>query len=366
MSLPVSKTRRPEGWDDWRWQLRQAIRTHERLAEVLALTEDERRGLEVTRGVFRFVVTPYTLSLLDRDDPSCPVRRQALPVAAEARVVPGERTDPLGEDGRRPVRAIVHKYPDRVLLLAVDHCPIYCRHCTRRRITSGAEGAVDQAALDEAVAYVADHPEVRDVLISGGDPLLLSDERLDELLGRLAAIEHVEMIRIGTRVPVMLPMRVTDALTGILRRHAPVYVVTHFNHVKECTDEAMAACERLVDAGVPVENQTVLLRGINDSVEAIKTLNHRLLRHRTRPYYLHLGDLAAGTDHLRVSVDEGLEILRGLRGHTTGLAVPHLAIDLPDGGGKVTVQPDYVVERRPGETVFETWSGERRRYPDPS
>lgn len=355
-----------EQWSDWRWQQRNALRTLEALEARMTLTEAEREGVRRTAGIFRLAITPYYFRLVDRDHPFCPVRMQVIPTAAEAQLADGDLHDPLGEDTHRPVTSIVHKYPDRVLLLALDSCSIYCRHCTRRRITKGGEETFDLRALAEGVAYVRAHREVRDVLISGGDPLLLSDARLDALLGELAAIPHVEMIRIGTRVPVVLPMRITDDLARTLRRHAPVYVVTHFNHPKEVTPEAAAACERLVDHGVPVENQSVLLRRVNSEARVLKDLNHRLLRHRVRPYYLHQGDLAEGTEHLRTPLSCGVEILEQLRGHTTGLAVPHLAVDLPGGAGKVTLQPDYVVAREPGATVFRSFRGERVRYPEPA
>jgi lysine 2,3-aminomutase len=260
---------------------------------------------------------------------------------------------------------VVHKYPDRVLLLAADSCSVYCRHCTRRRITGGAEGAFDRAAIEEGLAYVRSRGEVRDVLVSGGDPLVLSDERLGWLLRELRAIPHVEILRVATRMPVTCPMRISAPLARLLRSVAPLFVVTHFNHAKECTPEAREACELLVDHGVPVENQTVLLRRVNSSARAIADLNHRLLAWRVRPYYLHQGDLAEGTGHLRTPLAAGVAILEQLRGHTSGLAVPHLAVDLPGGGGKVTLQPDYVVERRADGTVFRSWRGERHFYPEP-
>jgi lysine 2,3-aminomutase len=290
---------------------------------------------------------------------------QAIPTRAEAQVHPGELRDPLGEDHHRPVRALVHKYPDRVLLLALDRCSVYCRHCTRRRITGGGEGDLTRDELREAVGYIAAHPEVRDVLVSGGDPFLLSTARLRELLEPIRAIPHVEIIRIGTRVPVCLPMRVDDELAAALRDYAPLYVVTHFNHAKEITPEAREACERLVDHGVPVENQAVLMRRLNSSPLAIKDLMQKCLRMRVRPYYLHQMDVAEGLEHLRTPIATGVEILRALRGFTSGLAVPHLAVDLPDGGGKVTLQPDYVAERRAGETVLRNYRGELYRYPEP-
>ncbi len=352
-------------WGDWRWQLRNAVRTPEALGRLIPLTDDERAGCIETAAVFRLGITPYYLSLIDPAHPFCPVRMQSIPVRAEARVRPGELLDPLGEDKTRPVEAIVHKYPDRVLLLAVDSCSVYCRHCTRRRLTKGGEAELSRAELNKGIDYVRRHPEVRDVLISGGDPLLLSDERLEELLAPLKQIKHVEMIRIGTRLPVCLPMRITDSLAKLLRRHAPVFVVTHFNHPKEITPEAREACERLVDHGVPVENQAVLMRRLNSSARIIRELSHKSLQMRVRPYYLHQMDVAQGLEHLRTPFAAGLEILEQLRGHTTGLAVPHLAVDLPGGGGKVTLQPDYVVERGEKETVLRNYKHQRYVYPEP-
>jgi lysine 2,3-aminomutase len=355
----------PEQWNDWRWQMRHSIRSPEQLARLVPLTEEEQHGCEETRQIFRLGISPFYLSLVDREHPFCPVRMQAIPTRAEAGVRPGELRDPLGEDPHRPVATIVHKYPDRVLFLALDSCSTYCRHCTRRRITKGGESVFGREAWTEGVEYVRAHPEVRDVLVSGGDPFLLVDERLDALLGTLRVIPHVEMLRIGTRVPVTLPMRVTEELAAMLRRHAPLFVVTHFNHPKELTAEARAACERLVDHGVPVENQSVLLRRVNSDARIIKELNHALLRARVRPYYLHQMDVAEGLEHLRTPLAAGVDILEQLRGHTTGLAVPHLAVDLPGGGGKVTLQPDYVVERRGHETVFRNFRGEAYAYPEP-
>jgi len=358
-------------WRDWRWQLRHALRGAGELSRLVPLTDRERRGLESTAGLFRVGVTPYYASLIDPDHPSCPVRMQAIPAPEEAVAAPGDRRDPLGEDRYRPVRALVHKYPDRALLLATDTCPVYCRHCTRRRITGGAEGAFDRAAVEEAVGYVRAHPEVRDVLVSGGDPLVLSDERLGWLLGELRAIPHVQILRLATRAPVVLPMRVDEALARLLRGVKPLYLVTHFNHPKECTAEAQAACELLVDHGVPVENQTVLLRRVNSSARTIADLNHRLLSWRVRPYYLHQGDLAEGTGHLRTPLATGVAILEALRGHTSGLAVPHLAVDLPDGGGKITLQPDYRSGPPPGAAPggpgrwFRGFRGTRHFVPEP-
>ena len=366
-------------WHDWRWQHRHVLRSAEDLERIVDLTDDERRALVETAARFRVGVTPYYASLIDRGHPFCPVRMQAIPAAAEGRPDPADLRDPLGEDAHRPVRTVVHKYPDRVLFLAGDGCAVYCRHCTRRRITGGEEGGFDRAAMLEGVAYLRRHPEVKDVIVSGGDPLTLSDERLSWLLSELRTVPHVEILRVATRAPVTCPMRVDEALARLLRRHAPLFVVTHFNHPKECTAEARRACELLVDRGVPVENQTVLLRRLNSSARTIEDLNRRLLSWRVRPYYLHQGDLAEGTAHLRTPLACGLEILEKLRGNVSGLAIPHLAVDLPGGAGKVTVQPRYLLaehqdreaspESRDAGGVaghwFRSFRGERVFYPEP-
>ncbi|HLV60320.1 MAG TPA: KamA family radical SAM protein [Fredinandcohnia sp.] len=352
-------------WNDWRWQARHTIRTLEALEARFPLTEEEREGVRRTASVFKLAITPYYLSLMDPEHFWCPVRRQAIPLPAEATVSPGELRDPLGEDIHRPVTSIVHKYPDRVLLLALDRCSVYCRHCTRRRITGQPETDIDRHALDEAVAWLRDHPEVRDVLISGGDPFLLSTPRLEELLAAVRQVPHVQIVRIGTRVPVCAPMRVDEELARTLRRYAPLFVVTHFNHPVEVTPEAGAACERLVDHGIPVENQTVLLRRLNSSARILTDLSHRLLERRVRPYYLHQMDVAEGIEHLRTSTRTGVEIVEQMRGWTSGLAIPHLAVDLPGGGGKVTLSPDYVIARGPRETRFRNYLGQEYAYPEP-
>ncbi len=341
------------------------VTRQERHSPTPDLTEDERRGLALTASRFRVAVTPYYASLMDPGHPFCPVRRQAVPVAAEAEESAGDRRDPLGEDRRRPVRAIVHRYTDRALLLASDSCSVYCRHCTRRRITGGSEGAFDRPSLEQGIAYLSAHPEVRDVIVSGGDPLVLGDDRLRWLLRALRAIPHIQILRLATRAPVTCPMRIDDDLARLLRSVKPLFVVTHFNHPKECTPDAQEACERLVDHGVPVENQTVLLRRLNSSARTLVDLNERLLSWRVRPYYLHQGDLAEGTGHLRTPLSTGVGILAAMRGRTSGLAIPHLAVDLPGGGGKVTLQPEWRVGQAPGGTVFRSWNGEEYLYPEP-
>jgi lysine 2,3-aminomutase len=354
-------------WRDWRWQLRHLLRSGDDLARLVALTPQERRGLGL--GGLRTGATPYYAALMDPDHPACPVRRQVIPLEAEGAPAPGDLTDPTGEEAHRPARAVVRKYPDRVLLLVTDSCPIYCRHCTRRRITGGEEGAFDRAAVEEGIAYVRAHPEVRDVIVSGGDPLVLSDDRLLPVLEALRAIPHLRLLRLATRAPAVLPMRITDALAAALRRLAPLFVVTHFNHPKELTPEARAACERLVDHGVPVENQAVLLRGLNSSARALGDLFETLLTWRVRPYYLHQGDLVTGTGHLRTPLEAGVALLKALRGRVSGLAIPHLAVDLPDGSGKITLAPDYTgaggFRRGQGGTWLVNHRGEPVLYPDP-
>jgi lysine 2,3-aminomutase len=354
----------PADWNDWRWQLRNSVRTAEQIAALVALTDAERAGLAAAPGLFRVGATPYYFSLVDRAHADCPVRRQIIPLGAETNVRPEELVDPLGEDSRSPTPAIVHKYPDRVLLLAVDRCAIYCRHCNRRRLVGG-DDPTTHAELEDALLYIARTRRVRDVLVSGGDPLTLSTGKLDWLLGRLRAIPHVEIIRLGTRVPVVLPMRIDDELVAMLRRHHPLYVNTHFNHAKEITPAARAACMRLVDAGIPVGNQTVLLRSVNSSVRSLRRLFRDLLKMRVKPYYLFQGDTVVGTDHLRTPVETAIELMDGLRGWMSGMAVPHLVLDAPGGGGKVPIGPSYILLADADTVVVRNYRGRRVEYPQP-
>ena len=336
------------------------------LGRFLALDDEERAGLAVAGHRFPVGATPYYLALADPTDPFCPVRMQIVPRPSEARVGLGELVDPLGEERDMPVPGLVHRYPDRVLLLATDRCSVYCRHCTRRRRFAMRSAPLDDAAGERAAAYVARRRQIRDVLVSGGDPLLLSTARLARVLRPFRAIQHVEILRVGTRMPVTNPMRVTPELVRMLKRFSPLYVITHFNHPKEITVEASAACAALVDAGIPVENQTVLLRRVNSSARILGDLFRRLLAIRVRPYYLHQMDLAEGTEHLRTPLEQGVAILRELRGYTSGLAVPHFAVDLPDGGGKVTLQPEYLLSLGEDEAVLRNWRGQSYRYPQPA
>jgi lysine 2,3-aminomutase len=336
----------------------------EELAGFVQLSADELAGLAGSRGLFRVGVTPYYASLMDPERDTCPIRLQAIPRMVEADIRAEELTDPLGEDTHRPVSTIVHKYPDRVLFLVVDRCGIYCRHCNRRRLVGGDDPPT-HAELEAGLDYIRRTPRVRDVLISGGDPLLLSTSRLDGLLTQLRQIRHVETIRFGTRLPVVCPMRIDDELCAMLRKHHPVFVNTHFNHAKELTAEASAACQRLVDAGVPVGNQAVLLRGVNSSVRSLRALMRGLLRVRVRPYYLFQGDTVIGTDHLRVPVEVAMQLYEGLRGWMTGMGVPQLVLDAPGGGGKVPIMPSYIVEHTAERVVVRTYRGALVEYPQP-
>jgi lysine 2,3-aminomutase len=351
-------------WNDWRWQLRSMVRDAAGLSRYVDLSPAEQAGLAAAPGLFRVGATPYYASLMDRDNPDCPIRMQVIPSAAEADLAPGELRDPLGEDTHHPAPCIFHKYPDRVLLYVIDRCAIYCRHCNRRRIVGGdAPPARDE--VDAGLDYIARTPRIRDVLISGGDPLMLPTARLDGILTRLRAIPHVEIIRLGTRMPVVCPMRIDAELVEALRRHHPLYVNTHFNHPKEITAEARAACERLVDAGIPVGNQTVLLRGINSSVRCLRALMRALVRMRVRPYYLFQGDPVLGTDHLRTRVEDAIALMDGLRGWMSGMCIPHLVIDAPGGGGKIPIGPAYLTSIGDDAVMLRNYRGEPVSYPQP-
>jgi lysine 2,3-aminomutase len=349
-------------WNDWQWQQQSRLRTAEEVERYLPLTDDERRACAEATSRFRMAVTPYYLSLVDPSDPNDPIRRQAIPQLAELTVHPSEREDPLAEESHSPVPGITHRYPDRVLFYTTHNCPVYCRHCFRKRKVSDPTSAQSRLELDRGIAYIAAHPEVRDVLVSGGDPLTFSDERLVELLGSLRRIPHVEILRIATRNPVTLPQRVTPELAAILRAHHPIYVHTHFNHLRECTDEAALALELLADAGCVLNNQMVLLAGVNDDAAMVKRMNQWLLARRCQPYYMFQCDAAEGISHFRTPIRRGLEIIDELRGWTSGMAVPHYVVDLTGGGGKVSLVPEHVVQRVGKTWTFRNFRGELFDY----
>jgi lysine 2,3-aminomutase len=332
-----------ESWGDWKWHQRRRFKRLEQLEKLINVTDDERTAFAKSDEMFHMGITPYYASLMDKDDPTCPIRLQSVPQLGELEVLETDLEDPLGEEKDMPVPGITHRYPDRVLFYTTHNCPVYCRHCTRKRKVADPTTAADKDQIELSLAYVEKHKEVRDIVFSGGDPLSLSDDRIDYILGRLRALPHVEIFRMGTRNLVTLPQRVTDDFCKMLRGHQPVFVNTHFNHPKECTAEAMDACRKLADAGCVLGNQMVLLKGVNDDWRIVKELNHRLLLMRVRPYYIYQCDLAQGISHFRTPVETGLDIIENLRGHTSGLAVPTFVIDGPGGGGKIPLQPNYVV-----------------------
>lgn len=354
-------------WASWSWQLKSRVRTIAALERCFPLTEDERRGVAAAEatGGFEWGITPYYFSLVDPADPRDPIRLQCVPRREEAHTHPHDLVDPLGEDPKMPVPGLVHRYPDRVLLLLTDRCTVYCRFCTRRRLVGTEERQLRDDELDAIVAWLHANPGVREVIVSGGDPLVAGDRFLGTVLERLRAIPSIELLRIHTRMPVVAPQRVTPALAKLLRRVQPLYVVTHFNHPYELTPEAKAACALLADHGVPLANQSVLLAGVNTDAAILEALSRELLKSRVRPYYLHQGDLANGTEHFRTRLDDALALAGALRGRLSGLGIPALIVDLPGGRGKVSLAPDPVVERQGREVVFRAPLGGTARYVEP-
>ncbi len=350
-------------WADWRWQMRNRVDSLEALGRFIRPTESEREAVARTAGIFRWTITPYYASLMDPVDPLDPVRQQVVPQHWELEPDIVGVEDPLDELGHSPVKNLIHNYPDRVAFCVTSECAIYCRFCLRKRMVGDAEFMMRRPELEEAITYIAAHPEIRDVLLTGGDPLVFSDRNLDWLLGELRAIPHVEVLRVGTRLPVVNPFRITAELTEILRRHQPVWLNTHFNHPKELTPEAGQGLARLADAGVPVGNQSVLLRGINDTPEVMRALCEGLVAMRVRPYYLYQAQLIGGTAHLRTTIEEGMELMRSLRGHTSGFAVPTYVLDTPDG--KVPLTRDYIRGRAGDHVVMDTTRGTVWAEPNP-
>lgn len=354
-----------EHWNDWKWQFRNRITTTDQLKSILPLSQQEQTEINTCLGAFRMAITPYYASLINPNDPNDPIRMQAVPSILETHVDENDLNDPLGEMSDSPVPHVVHRYPDRVLLLVTLQCAMYCRHCTRRRAVGEEDKPITEAQLQKAVAYIRAHKEIRDVLISGGDPLTMSTEKLEHIISSLRAIDHVEIIRIGTRVPVVLPMRITQELTDMLRNYHPIWINTHFNHPNELTAESARACAAIVDAGIPLGNQTVLLRGVNDDAATMKRLLLGLVKMRVRPYYLYQCDLSCGIGHFRTRVEVGIDIMHQLTGNISGYALPKYVIDAPGGGGKIPVAYDYVLNKDDREVVLENYRGQRYRYPQP-
>jgi lysine 2,3-aminomutase len=354
-----------EEWNDWHWQVRNRITSVSQLKKYIPLTEQEEKDITKVLTRFRMAITPYFLTLMDPINPGCPIRQQAIPSISEMSNGLHDAEDPLHEDVDSPVPGLTHRYPDRVLFLITDMCSMYCRHCTRRRFAGQKDAEMGQERIKKAIEYIRNTPQIRDVLLSGGDALLMSDEKLEAIIKELRTIEHVEVIRIGTRTPVVMPQRITDDLVQMLKKYHPIWVNTHFNHPDEITVESKKAIEKMADAGIPLGNQSVLLRGINDCVPIMRTLCTKLAQMRVRPYYIYQCDLSQGIEHFRTPVSKGIEIIEGLRGHISGFCVPTFVVDAPGGGGKIPVMPNYVISMAPGKTVLRNYEGVITTYYEP-
>lgn len=353
-------------WEDWRWQLRNRITTIDQLKNLIDLSPEEQQGVLFAGKRLALGITPYFFSLIDKHDVNCPIRRQVIPRIEETHSMSWEKDDPCGEEGSSPVPGIVHRYPDRVLFLVTDRCASYCRYCTRSRMVSNATGYDFHPEFERQIDYIKNHKEVRDVLLSGGDPLLLNDDKIDEILKRLRQIPHIEMLRIGTRIPIFLPQRITPELCNILKIHHPLFISIHTNHPRELTVQSRKAIERLADAGIPLGNQSVLLNEVNDDVVVMKALVQKLLMCRVKPYYLYQCDLVHGSEHLRAPIKKGIEIMLGLRGFTTGYAIPQYVIDAPNGGGKIPINPNYIVNQNDERIILRNYEGKLYEYPEPA
>ncbi|WP_097027381.1 lysine 2,3-aminomutase [Clostridium peptidivorans] len=354
-----------EQWNDWKWQVKNRITSVEQLKKVINILPEEENAIDKCLKTLRMGISPYYATLINPQDPQDPVRKQAVPTIHELNFSTADMNDPLHEDASSPVPGLTHAYPDRVLLLVTDMCSMYCRHCTRRRFAGHKDDSMPQDRIDKAIEYIRNTPVVRDVLLSGGDALMISDEKLEYILKKLREIPHVEIIRLGTRTPVVNPMRITDDLVNILKKYHPIWINTHFNHPNEITKNSIEACEKLANVGIPLGNQTVLLRGINDCIHIQKDLVHKLVKMRVRPYYLYQCDLSQGIEHFRTKVSKGIEIIEGLRGHTSGYAVPTFVVDAPGGGGKIPVMPQYLISQSPNKIVLRNYEGVITTYTEP-
>jgi lysine 2,3-aminomutase len=355
-----------EQWNDWKWQVKNRIETLEELKKYVSLTAEEEEGVKQTLKTLRMAITPYYLSLINPDDPNDPIRRQCIPTGAETHQAAADLLDPLHEDEDSPTPGLTHRYPDRVLFLITDMCSMYCRHCTRRRFAGQTDNECGMDRIEKALEYIRNTPTVRDVLLSGGDALMVSDKRLEYIISELRKIPHVEIVRLGTRTPVVCPQRVTPELCDMLKKYHPIWINTHFNHPNEVTPESSRACEMLANAGIPLGNQSVLLRGVNDCVHVMKKLVHEIVKIRVRPYYIYQCDLSMGLEHFRTPVSKGIEIIEGLRGHTSGYCVPTFVVDAPGGGGKTPVMPQYIISQAPGKVVLRNFEGVITTYTEPN
>ena len=363
--IPLFKDVTDEQWNDWHWQVANRLDSVEKIKQVINLTPQEEEDIAKVLNGFRVGITPYYASLMDPDDPYCPVRMQAVPTIAETHRGEADMLDPLHEDEDSPAPGLTHRYPDRVLFLITDQCSMYCRHCTRRRLAGETDGARSMDDINACIEYIRKTPVVRDVLLTGGDCLCVEDDVLEYINSELRKIEHVEIVRLGSRTPVVMPQRITDDLCNMLKKYHPIWLNTHFNHPKEMTPEAAAACQKLADAGIPLGNQSVLCRGINDDVHVMRNLMHVLVKNRVRPYYIYQCDLSLGIEHFRTPVSKGIEIIEGLRGHTSGYAVPTFVVDAPGGGGKTPVMPQYVISQTPDKVILRNYEGVITTYTEP-
>jgi len=355
-----------EQWDDWKWQVKNRISNVAELEKYFPLDPAEKETIRLVLGQFRMAITPYYLTLINPENKQDPIRLQAVPGVGELHVGAHDLNDPLHEDGDMVAPGLTHRYPDRVLFLITDMCSMYCRHCTRRRFAGQKDVGSSMNNVELALEYIRNHPEVNDVLLSGGDALLVSDEKLEYIISKLREIDHVGVIRIGSRTPVVMPQRITPKLVNMLKKYHPIWLNTHFNHPKELTPEAKKALDMLSDAGIPLGNQSVLLRGVNDCVNIMKKLVKRLIQLRVRPYYIYQCDLSKGIEHFRTPVSKGIEIIEGLRGHISGIAVPTFVVDAPGGGGKIPVMPNYVISQAPGKTILRNYEGRISTYYGPT
>lgn len=355
-----------EEWNDWHWQVRNRIQTVEDLQKYITLDKEELNIVENVLGQFRMAITPYYLTLINPENKKDPVRLQAVPMVDEMHIGQHDLDDPLHEDGDSVVPGLTHRYPDRVLFLITDMCSMYCRHCTRRRFAGQQDTGSKMDNVDKAIEYIRNHPEVNDVLLSGGDALLVSDARLEYIISELRKIDHVGVIRLGSRTPVVMPQRITPDLVNMLKKYHPIWINTHFNHSKELTPEAKKAIDLMANAGIPLGNQSVLLKGVNDCVNIMKKLVKRLIQLRVRPYYIYQCDLSKGIEHFRTPVSKGIEIIEGLRGHISGIAVPTFVVDAPGGGGKIPVMPNYIISQAPGKTILRNNEGMITTYYGPT
>lgn len=358
--LSIFKDVSPLEWEDWHWQVKNSIRSKDQLSQIIKLTPQEEEGIRRSRGRLALSITPYWSTLMDPEDAQCAIRRQAVPVEDEFNIGPHEMVDPCAEDRDSPVAGLVHRYPDRVLLLATEQCAMYCRHCTRRRIVGSKERKPFN--LDKALDYIRSNRKIRDVLISGGDPFMLEDEQLEEIIAKIRTISHVDFLRIGTRIPVTLPQRITEKLASLLKKYSPIWISLHFNHHREITKRVKQAVDMLSDYGIPLGSQTVLLKGINDKPYLMRKLMHELLKIRVRPYYIYQCDPVRGTAHFRTPVAVGINIIEKMRGHTSGYAVPVYVVDAPGGGGKIPVGSNYVLSQDKGRYTLRNYKGKIYTY----